>query len=110
MPARATRRPVNAPLRKPWTQDQFLSWAETQEARYELDGFEPVAMTGRNANHNRITLNVQAGLRSRLRGGPCEPLGPDAGVATVGTTVRYPDALVTCSKVPGTALTHQSVT
>jgi Uma2 family endonuclease len=32
----------------------------------------------------------------------CEPLGPDAGVATVGNAVRYPDALVTHTKGPGT--------
>jgi Uma2 family endonuclease len=36
-------------------------------------------------------------------GSGCEALGPDAGLATVGNTVRYPDALVTCSMVPGDA-------
>jgi Uma2 family endonuclease len=30
------------------------------------------------------------------------PLGPDAGVATIGDAVRYPDALVTYTKGPGT--------
>ena len=29
-------------------------------------------------------------------------LGPDAGVATIGDAVRYPDALVTCTKGFGT--------
>ena len=100
---------MNAPLRKPWTQDEFLTWASTQEERYEFDGFAPVGMTGGSANHSRITLNVQAALRSRLRGGPCEPLGPDAGVATVGAAVRYPDALVTCAKFAGVALTIPGV-
>jgi Uma2 family endonuclease len=109
VPNRARIAPMNAPLRKPWTQDQFFTWASSQEGQYEFDGFEPVAMTGGNANHNRITLNVQAALRGRLRAGPCEPLGPDAGVTTVGTAVRYPDALVTCSKFPGTALTIPGV-
>jgi Uma2 family endonuclease len=100
---------MNAPLHKPWTQDQFFAWAGTQEGRYEFDGFAPVGRTGGTANHNRITLNIQAALRARLRGGPCEPLGPDAGVATIGTAIRYPDALVTCSPFAGTALTIPGV-
>ncbi len=41
-------------------------------------------------------------MRTRLRGSGCRPLGPDAGVATVGDTVRYPDALITCTRTPGT--------
>jgi Uma2 family endonuclease len=85
-------------FRKPWTQEQFFNWAEAQDAPYEFDGVQPVAMTGGNAGHSLITRNVHAALRARLRGSGCRPLGPDAGVQTVGTAVRYPDALVTCSK------------
>ena len=43
-------------------------------------------------------------LANRLRGGPCEPLGPDVGLATANDAVRYPDALVTCSNQAGQAL------
>jgi Uma2 family endonuclease len=89
---------MNIPLRKAWTQEQFFAWAEAQDGRYEFDGAQPVAMTGGNAGHSLITQNVQAALRARLRGSGCRPLGPDAGVQTVGAAVRYPDALVTCSK------------
>jgi Uma2 family endonuclease len=92
---------MNAPLRKPWTQEEFLSWAEAQEIRYEFDGFQPVAMTGGNLDHSRIFGNIFTGLKTRLRGSPCEPLGPDAGVETVNNAVRYPDALVTCTKGDG---------
>jgi Uma2 family endonuclease len=92
---------MNAPLRKPWTQEEFLSWAEAQETRYEFDGFQPVAMTGGNLDHSRIFGNLFTGLKTRLRGTPCEPLGPDAGVETVNNAVRYPDALVTCTKGDG---------
>jgi Uma2 family endonuclease len=98
LPARATLICMNAPLRKPWTQDQFFAWASTQEGRYEYDGFEPVAMTGGNNRHSVIMRSLHRALDARLRRGPCQPLGPDAGVATVGTAVRYPDALVTCSQ------------
>jgi len=83
------------------TRDQFFNWAEAQSARYEFDGFEPVAMTGGNINHNRIAFNIHTALRGRLKGSGCEPLGLDAGVATIGNIVRYPDAVVTCSPTPG---------
>jgi Uma2 family endonuclease len=89
---------MNAPLRKPWTQDEFFTWASSQEGRYEFDGTAPVAMTGGNAGHSAIAINVQTALRTKLRGSGCRPLGPDAGLETVNDAVRYPDAMVTCSK------------
>ena len=93
---------MSVTLRVPaMTRDQFLDWAEAQEARHEFDGFAPVAMTGGNLNHNRIAFNIHTALRGRLKGGGCEPLGMDAGVATVGDTVRYPDGVVTCSPARG---------
>jgi Uma2 family endonuclease len=84
------------------TREDFLNWAAAQEQRYEFDGFQPVAMTGGTRDHSRISQNVYYALRSRLRGTGCDVLGPDAGVATIGEAVRYPDALVTCTKGPGT--------
>jgi Uma2 family endonuclease len=84
------------------SREEFLDWAETQNERYEFDGFAPVAMTGGLRDHSQICQNIYAALRSRLKGTGCAPLGPDAGVATVGNAVRYPDALVTCTKGPGT--------
>ena len=93
-------------LRKPrMTRDEFFDWAQAQDTRYEFDGFAPVAMTGGNINHSQITQNILVSLRARLRGSRCRPLGPDAGLVTVGDAVRYPDALVTCDKVRGLALT-----
>ena len=107
---------MSAPLRRTWTQDEFFTWAGSQEGRYEFDGFQPVAMTGGTVNHAIIIQNhaiiiqnVHAALRSRLRGGGCRPLGPDAGVATIGAAIRYPDALVTCARLDGDALTVPGV-
>jgi len=95
---------MNIALRKPrMTREAFFDWAQTQDVRYEFDGFEPVAMTGGTVRHSQITQNIHAALRGRLRGSVCRPLGPDAGVATIGGIVRYPDALVTCTKTPDTA-------
>jgi Uma2 family endonuclease len=82
-------------LPRPWTRTQFLAWADAQETRYEFDGAAPVAMTGGTAAHAAITTNLLAALRARLRGTPCRPLGPDAGLETVNGAIRYPDALVT---------------
>ncbi|HSU05283.1 MAG TPA: Uma2 family endonuclease [Acetobacteraceae bacterium] len=94
---------MNIALRTPrMTREQFFAWAQVQDVRYEFDGFQPVAMTGGTVRHSQMTLNIQFALRTRLRGA-CRPLGPDAGVATIGDAVRYPDALVTCTKTPDSA-------
>jgi len=94
---------VNVALRKPvMSRAQFFDWAAAREERYEFDGFQPVAMTGGTTRHNIITQNVIFGLRTGLRGSGCRPLGPGAGVATTGEAVRYPDALVTCTKFADT--------
>jgi len=96
---------MNVPFLKPWTQEQFFAWDGHQDGRHEFDGFRPVAMTGGTVNHAIITQNVAAALRGRLRGSGCGAFGPDVGIETIGSAVRYPDALVTCAKVDGTALT-----
>ena len=83
------------------TREAFFAWAQLQGARYEFDGLRPVAMTGGSNNHSRTSQNIYFALRSRLQGSACQAFGPDAGLATTGNAVRYPDALVTCSKVPG---------
>jgi Uma2 family endonuclease len=93
---------VNVAVVYPRTAEQFLDWVGTQEERYEFDGVRPVAMTGGSADHSRIAQNMYAALRSRLRGTGCSHFGPDLGVRTIGEAVRFPDALITCTKFPGT--------
>jgi Uma2 family endonuclease len=91
---------MNIPVRRPeMSRDAFFQWAATQPLRHEFDGSAPVAMTGGTAGHNLIQQNIMAGLRTRLRGGACRAFGPDAGIATVGDAVRYPDAVVSCATV-----------
>jgi len=109
MPNRAIKTTMNAPLRKAWTQDEFLSWAERQWTRYEFDGFQPVAMTGDFNSASLIGVNLLASLHTRLRGSGCRPLGPNAGVAIPNGNIRAPDALVTCSKVDLQERTVQGV-
>ena len=91
-----------ATRRHAMTREEFLSWAENQELRYEFDGFAPVAMTGGTNNHGLISGNIYFALRSCLGTSPCRPMTPESGgVATIGTKVRYPDATVTCSPITG---------
>jgi Uma2 family endonuclease len=94
---------MSVALRRTMTREDFLAWAEGQEGRYEFDGFQPVAMTGGTNNHGTITSNLHGQLYMRLRGKPCRPMTAEGGgVATVGDKVRFPDATVTCSPIPGT--------
>ena len=93
---------MSTALRQPvMTRDEFFAWTDAQEARYEFDGNVPVAMVRTSINHGLICQNLWRALRRRLESGPCIVLGPDAGLATVGEAVRYPDALVTCAKQSG---------
>jgi Uma2 family endonuclease len=94
---------MSVALSKVWTEEAFLSWARRQEGRYEFDGFKPVAMTGGSANHGRIAHNIYTALGARLRGTPCFCFGPDLGIRTTAGKIRYPDALVTCTRLPGTS-------
>nr|WP_294508174.1 Uma2 family endonuclease [uncultured Rhodopila sp.] len=93
---------MNVTFTTPWTVERFLIWAARQEERYEFDGTQPVAMTGGSGRHSRIMGNIHAALRARLRGTRCSYFGPDLGVRTGGDKVRFPDALVTCTKFPET--------
>ncbi len=82
------------------TRAEFFAWEPPDDRRYEFDGFAPVAMTGGTINHHRIASNIYDALRSRLRGSACEAMA-GAGLATLNDAVRYPDALVTCSRNDG---------
>ena len=93
---------MNLAIRNPvMTRAQFFLWAEAQEERCEFDGFTPVAMGGVTNRHSRIVINIVVALANRLRGSGCEPFGPEAGLSTIGDAVRYPDAMITCTKRPG---------
>jgi Uma2 family endonuclease len=85
------------------SQADFFLWAEAQNDRFEFDGFEPVEMAGGTLNHSLICQNLWAALRTRLLGTAYTSLGPDAGLATGGGAVRYPDALVTAGPIDGNA-------
>jgi Uma2 family endonuclease len=91
---------MSAAVHHPIARDDFLQWEERQPARYEFDGFQPVAMTGGSANHARIQRNLLRQLDSRLGNGPCEVFGSDLKIA-VADAIRYPDAFVVCGPLRG---------
>jgi Uma2 family endonuclease len=100
---------MNGALQQSWTVEKFFAWAGHQEGRYEFDGEQPVAMTGGSNRHAIIMRDLHRALDRRLRGTPCQSLGPDAGIATIGNAIRYPDALVTCTKQIEEARTVEGV-
>jgi Uma2 family endonuclease len=85
-------------LTKPMTIDEFVAWEERQEQRFEFDGFVARAMTGGTGAHAAIQANLLGLLFGRLRGSTCRAIGSELKVRTE-TSVRYPDALITCSRI-----------
>ena len=81
------------------TLEQFLTWEDRQELRFEFDGFQPVATVGGTAAHSSIQRNLIFSLTSRLCGQPCRPHGSHLKTEVVGR-IRYPDAFVACTLVP----------
>lgn len=100
---------MSATLKQPMTVEAFLAWEQRQDARFEFDGFQPVAMTGGSSEHSAIKVNLTAAIRPRLRGGPCRIFDSDLKVAVAGS-IRYPDAFIVCTQVPrGTTIVTDPV-
>jgi Uma2 family endonuclease len=98
-----------AAARKTMTLAEFLEWEERQEARYEFDGFQPVAMTGGTAAHAFIQRNLAISIGGRLRSRECQFYGNTLKVE-VAASIRYPDGFVVCSEVsPQSKVVHDPV-
>lgn len=78
------------------TTDEFLDWERKQELRWEFDGHMARAMTGGTEAHAGIEVNVTTALTNRLRGTPCRARGGTLKIR-IGSKIRYPDAVVTCT-------------
>ena len=90
---------MSAKLLQSLTAAEFLAWERGQDLRYEFDGIRPVAMTGGSLNHSAIATNIVTALERRLRP-PCRAYRGDVKIHAAGS-IRYPDAVVTCSPVDG---------
>ncbi len=66
-------------------------------------------MVGGTIDHVAIIHDLNRLLGVGLQDSECRALSQDAGFATAGGAVRYPDALVTCSKQDGQARLVENV-
>jgi Uma2 family endonuclease len=101
--------PVMSAVAKPVTLEAFLDWESRQELKYEFDGFQPVAMTGRTAARARIQFNLLGLLFNGLRGHRCQGYGSELKIQVAGR-IRYRDAFIVRSPVlPGALVVHDPV-
>jgi Uma2 family endonuclease len=63
-----------------WTWEAYRDWEAQQPLRYELVDGQVYAMGGGTAEHDTIANNLRGELRTRMRGKPCRPHGPDLKV------------------------------
>jgi Uma2 family endonuclease len=77
--------------------DAFLAWEEHRPQRFELVGGVVRLVAGGTEGHDRISGNVCAALRVRLRGSPCSAHQSNLKVVSRSAgAVMYPDAFVRC--------------
>jgi Uma2 family endonuclease len=78
--------------------EMFLAWQERQDTLYELVDGQPVAMTGAQIRHDRVTVNAVSEITRQLRasGSPCDAFTDDIGIRTPGGNIRRPDISVLC--------------
>ena len=78
------------------SEEEYLQGELSSEVKHELIDGRVYAMAGASANHERISVNVLAEIRSHLKNLPCEPFGSDMKVKA-GSHFFYPDVIVDCN-------------
>lgn len=79
------------------TEEEYLAFERESEIRHEYMSGHTYARAGASREHNLITGNVAAELRSQLRGKPCETYSNDMRVRVSRTGLyTYPDVVVVC--------------
>lgn len=90
-----------AALKQPshMTVDEFLTWDDGADTRYELVGGEAFAMTPPSPAHSLIVINLGSEIRSRLKP-PCR-IFAEAGVrlAERSDTYYQADLAISCTSV-----------
>ncbi len=86
------------PQSKTYTPEEYLVLEEKAEYRSEYWNGQIIKMSGGTGNHNSITLNIAADLRSRLRG-KCHTFAVDVKVwVSELNSYAYPDVFVICDE------------
>jgi Uma2 family endonuclease len=83
---------------KQMTVDEFLSWAEGREGRWELHDGEPVMMSPERVAHNRTKFSAAKALDAAVAaaGLPCEVFTDGMAIRVDARTTYEPDASVVC--------------
>lgn len=82
-----------------YTPEQYLSIERAAEFRSEFYRGEMFAMVGASREHNLISLNIAAEIRSQFGGRPCEVYQSDMRVKVNSTGLyTYPDVVATCDQ------------
>lgn len=86
------------PVRK-MTIEEYIEFDKNSMDRYEYFDGEVFAMAGGSPEHTRISLNVSATLREKLRGSSCEAFTSDLRLKVpAALPYRYPDVSVVCGE------------
>lgn len=81
------------------TPEEYFTWSEQQQLRYEYINGEVCAMTGGTVNHSEIAIKFAIVIGTHLRGRGCRVLGSDARVNIhESDDYVYPDLTVTCDQ------------
>jgi len=89
---------------------EYFDIEELSPIKHEYCNGEIFAMAGASLQHNHISSNVHAHLRTALRGTGCNAFGSDLRISTPGGLYTYPDVSVICGKVELTADRLESAT
>jgi Uma2 family endonuclease len=93
--------------KKQMTVDDFLTWAEGRDGRWELHDGELVAMSPERLAHTDTKFEVVAALKNAIKraGAPCHAVPDGATVRVAARTAFEPDALVYCGpRLPSDAI------
>ena len=80
-----------------YSREEYLARERVSESRHQYYQGEIFAMSGGNARHSRISINLMWRLSQRLDGGRCEVYDKDMRIkVNTSGLYTYPDASVVC--------------
>lgn len=88
---------MNTPARLVMRPEDFLTWEDRQERKYELVDGVARLMAGGSYAHVLISQNIAFALRSKLGAGPCRAF-QERRVTIPRGHFRYPDVVVDCGR------------
>src|SRR5215211_5306824 len=82
------------------TSAEYLACERAADLKSEFYRGEMFAMAGANARHNRICVNLVAGLLEQARARGCQVFNSDMRVRVGNTGLyTYPDVSIACGKI-----------